>query len=203
MDTLSCRKSDKMPYKFVSKFCHLPQMNCVICGTGNMGVIIDWIAFVQKSIAANGIYQLDILTSRSLPGFMKEHNGDNLCTIYQFGLHEIDKFFHGFVYRSTDDFKSNELQQGLGVKPPDAFLDEHGALDLSDIPSDENNIDGIFIYVMDKQKKFDEKRPLKDRVRIGGLNQIIMLTREYALTKTIKAFDDLEEDLNFMLQQMS
>ena len=133
MDTLSSRAVDHGPHKFVSKIFPLPHMNCVICGTGNMGAILDWFCFVEKNIVANGIYQLDLLTSQTIIPFMDDHNGENSCTIYQFGLHETDNKFHGYAYRSTNKFSSEEIICGIGIKPPDAFKTAEGELDLSGI----------------------------------------------------------------------
>lgn len=53
-------------------------------------------------------YQLNKSTATCIVEFMKEHNGDNSCSIYQFGLHELDHKFHGYVYRSINGFVCEE-----------------------------------------------------------------------------------------------
>lgn len=81
MDTLALSKENREPFKMVTKFFPIPHMNCLICGTGNMNAILDWFIFIEKNIIANGIYQLNKLTTECIGEFMKEHNGDNSCSI--------------------------------------------------------------------------------------------------------------------------
>lgn len=204
MDTLSLRQDVKTPYKFVSKFCHLPQMNCVICGTGNMGAIIRWIAFVQERIAANGIYQLDLLTQSTYPEFMKNEtvSDDLTTTLYQFGLSELDGLFHGYAYRSTSKFKSEEIVYGIGVKPPDVFISDT-ALDMGKVNFSLEDIEKSFISIMEKQKKHDDELPIENRMGIGGHIQMIMLTESGTITKSLKPFDDFEEQLDFINGSLS
>ncbi|SCP99552.1 hypothetical protein [Anaerobium acetethylicum] len=201
MDTLSLSMENRMPYKFVSKFVHLPQMNCVICGTGNMLAIIHWIAYVQERMAANGIYQLNLLTSQRLKEFMKREvvNAELSTTIYQFGLSELDNNFHGYAYRSTNNFESEEIAYGIGVKPPEVFI-ENGTLNMELIGFDGNHIEESFIRIMEKQKERDDMLP--EKVGIGGCVQLIILTRGGAITKTINVFDDFEEQYTFVCKQL-
>lgn len=150
MDTLSLRANDHKPYKFVSKIFPLPHMDCVICGTGNLEAIINWFSFVNKNVIANGIHQLDLLTRQSIVSFMAEHNGNNSCTIYQFGLNEIDDKFHGFAYRSSRGFSGEEIDYGLGVKPQDAFRIPDGQFDQSKISGE--SAEEILANIMHQQK---------------------------------------------------
>lgn len=203
MDTLSLRAIDKLPYKMITKFFPLPHMNCLICGTGNMGAIIDWFAWVEKNIVANGIYQLNKLTQQVIGNFMNEHNGDNLCTIYQFGLHEIDGKFHGYAYRSTNDFQSEEIKHGVGVKPPDAFITADGTLSLDKYAPEGISIEEILSNIMHRQKEYDETLDVSERLGIGGIIQIVILTKDNIIIKNYKYFDDFENTYNQILENLN
>lgn len=203
MDTLSLNALTHKPHKYVTKFLPLPHMNCVICGTGNMGAIIDWFSFVEKNIVANGIYQLNLLTQQVICDFMNEHNGENSCTIYQFGLHEIDNKFYGYAYRSTNEFNSEEINKGIGVKPPDAFINKSGELDFNDINTNNSSIDDLLYEIMLKQKIYDDTRNENDRLGIGGIVQVLYLTKDNIVIKNYKYFDDYEEKHTQMLDALN
>lgn len=201
MDTLTLKKADNMPYKFVSKFIHLPQMNCIICGTGNMPAIIHWIAHVQECMQSNGIYQLNLLTSQVLNEFMRTEvvTLALTTTIYQFGLSELDNNFHGYAYRSTNNFESEEIAYGIGIKPPDAFI-ENKALNMDLVDFNFDNIENSFVRIMEKQKERDDK--LVDKLGIGGYMQMILLSHAGAITKSIKVFDDFSEHNAYICDQL-
>jgi hypothetical protein len=203
MDTLSLLARNKKPFKFVSKMFLLPHMQCVICGTGNMGAIIDWYSFVQKNILSNGIYQLNELSKKAIPQFMKEHNEDNSCTIYQFGLHELDDKFHGFAYRSTNNFQSEEIQYGFGIKPPDAFKDENGMIDFDTISSLSTKPEEVLAAVMRIQKDYDDKLDIDKRLGIGGKIEILYLSRDSMVIRNYDVFDDYDEIYGQMLEGLS
>ncbi len=192
MDTLSVRDIDKKPHKMVTKFFPLPHMNCIICGTGNMNAIIDWFAWVEKNIVANGIYQLNELTQQCIKTFMDEHNGDNPCTIYQFGLHELDGKFHGYAYRSSNNFESEEIRQGIGVKPSLAFLTSEGNIDLAPYAPEGTSMEKIFSNIMHRQKEYDDNLDVSERLGIGGIVQIVILSKDNMVIKNFEYFDDFE-----------
>lgn len=203
MDTLSLRATDNELHKMVTKFFPLPHMNCLICGTGNMGAIIDWFAWVENNIVANGIYQLNELTQQTIKVFMDEHNGINLCTIYQFGLHELDRKFHGYAYRSTNDFKSEEIEQGIGVKPPDAFLTQEGHLDLTSFTSETSSFEEILCNIMLQQKEYDDSLDKSKRLGIGGIVQIVIMCRDNIVIRNYKYFDDFDDAHNQILNNLN
>lgn len=201
MDTLSLRAVDHKPYKMVTKFMPIPHMNSLICGTGNMGAVIDWFSWVEKNVIANGIYQLDRITRQVIKEFMQEHNGDNLCTIYQFGLHELDGKFHGYAYRSTDDFEGEEIH-GLRVKPPDAFLSPDGTVDLSPYAPEGATIQEILKNIMHRQKEYDDSLNVEDRLGIGGIIQIVILSKDRIVIENYEYFDDFESTHIEMLKNL-
>jgi len=192
MDTLALSAENKAPFKFVTKFFPLPHMNCIICGTGNMQAIIDWFGWVQKNIVANGIYQLDELSKKALRDFMKNANSDNFCTIYQFGLHEIDNKFHGFAYRSTNNYESEEIKQGIGVKPADAFKTVDSGTDLSPYMPAGASVEEFLTRIMKQQKEYDSLLGVEERLGIGGIIQIVYLNRDSMVIKNHKYFDDFD-----------
>lgn len=123
---------------------------------------------------------------------MDAHNGDNPCTIYQFGLHELNKKFHGYAYRSTNDFKSEELAQGsICVKPPDAFLTQGGNMNLTPYGSEGSSIEEILFNITRQQKQYDDALAISKRLGIGGIIQVIVLSQDNIVIKNYKHFDDL------------
>lgn len=204
MDTLAVLQDTKTPFKFVSKFCHLPQMNCVICGTGDMSAIVRWIAYVQENIVANGIYQLDLLTQSIFPTFMRNEiaHEDASTTLYQFGLSELDNAFYGYAYRTIDNYKSEQLEYGLGLKPQDAFHKD-GALDPKEAHFDLHDCENSLINIMERQKQYDDDLPTSEKVGIGGYIQMIFLTKDQTITKTLKVFDDLGKQYQTILEACS
>lgn len=199
MDTLVIDSKDKIPIKMVTKFIVIPNINCIICGTGNFNAIVDWFAWVQKNIICVGIYQLNKLTAQVLPDFMKKYNGNNVCTIYQFGLDEIDKKFHGYVYRSTDKFISEEIQYGLSVKPYDAFSVTDGMLNIEEHISYDDGIEEIFYKLMQIQKEYDYSLEVNERVGIGGMVEVVILKKDYISIRNYKYFDDYEDTYKKMI----
>ncbi len=202
MDTLSLRAVDHKPYKMVTKFLPIPHMNTLICGTGNMSAIIDWFSWVEKNVIANGIYQLDKITQQVIKEFMDTHNGDNSCTIYQFGLHELDGKYHGYAYRSANDFRSEEIQQGIGVKPPDAFLTADRTVDLSPYAPEGATIQEILSNIMHRQKEYDDSLDVDDRLGIGGIIQIVFLSKDKMTIENYEYFDDFESTYVEMLKNL-
>lgn len=202
MDTLSLRAVDHKPYKMVTKFLPIPHMNTLICGTGNMGAIIDWFSWVEKNVIANGIYQLDKITQQVIKKFMDEHNGDNSCTIYQFGLHELDGKYHGYAYRSANGFRSEEIQKGIGVKPPDAFLTADGTMDLSPYAPEGATIQKMLSNIMHRQKEYDDSLDVDDRLGIGGIIQIVILSKDKMVIENYEYFDDFESTHVEMLKNL-
>lgn len=194
MDTLSLREKDKKPHKMLTKFLPLPHMNCLICGTGNAGAVIDWFAWVEKNIVANGIDILNKLTQQVIKGFMEEHNGGHLCTIYQFGLHEIDEKFYGFAYRSTNDFKCEELKKAvICVKPVDAFGSEEGYVDLTPCCLEDSPLEEILCNIMRRQKGYDDALDISERLGIGGMIQVVYMSQDCIVIKNLERFEDFEE----------
>ncbi|AIQ75890.1 hypothetical protein MKZ21_24765 [Paenibacillus sp. FSL P2-0536] len=55
MDTLSLSMYDRKPYKYASKIFPLPHLRGVMCGTGNLDLILKWYTRIQKNVVAKDI----------------------------------------------------------------------------------------------------------------------------------------------------
>ena len=99
--------------------------------------------------------------------------------MYHFGFSEDTGEIATFAYRSTNDFASERLQHGTGVKPecsvPDGKLYEH-------LPS-----------MMQEQRAIQAEKPLPERVHIGGEAMAIHLTAETCKYSRLFAFPDFQD----------
>lgn len=191
MDTLVTRNDDKEPFKMTTKYFPLPHINCIICGTGNFEAIVDWGAFVLKKVIAYGICKLNELTEEALPAFMQDYNCEMGCTIYQLGLNEKDNKFYGYVYRSYNNFKSEEIPKGIVIKPQQAFVTtEDKEIDLSNYIEGSIEAGGFFSKIMQAQKDYDDNLDRKERIGIGGIVQVVQLTKDNINISNYKYFDD-------------
>jgi hypothetical protein len=102
-------------------------------------------------------------------------------TVYHFGFSEEDGTIHSYAYRSTNSFKSESLQYGVGVKPvcqiPEGF----------EFPKD-------IIKMMDEQRAIQNTLPKNERVYIGGKIQIHHLTNNGFNAYIFGQFADYESD---------
>jgi len=178
MDTLSSQRTETglKPYKFLSKIFPLMHMNSVLCGTGNFHPILKWFEYIESSIVAYGIVQLNRLTKLSIKEFMeKENSTDEPTTLYQFGLSEVDGRFYGYAYRSTNNYTSEELQYTIGVKPRDAFNTSEEIFEFI-----QGNIDqGVLVALMLKLKGYDDNlgNQHPNKVGIGGQMETCLLQK--------------------------
>ena len=193
MDTLSSKYTETglKPFKFLSKIFPLMHMNSILCGTGNFQPILKWFEYIESSIVANGIFQLNRLTELSINAFMEIENAtEEPTTLYQFGLSEIDGKFYGYAYRSTNNYASEELQYSIGVKPQDAF---NSIEELSEYI--QGNIDqDVLASLLLKLKEYDDNlgdmHP--DKVGIGGQMEICILQKNSLQIVRQDIFSDCE-----------
>ena len=170
--------------------------------TGNITAIIKWVLFVREKAYANGIYHLDLIAQQSLQQVMAGQiiTKDISVTIYQFGLSKINNYFHGYAYRSSNEFRSENIAYGLGIKPSDAFDDDekkHMVFSSFDNSSPEA-METSFVNLMCTQKEYDDNLPIRERLGIGGKIQLLLMTHEITLSKTLFVFPDIEEDLRII-----
>lgn len=190
MDTLMLRANKKTPFKYISKIFMIPHLNGVICGTGSADFVLKWYLFVQRSIIAKDIEHLDLYASEALQKLAKNSPCGFSVTIYHFGWSEINNKFIGLVYRSTNNFVSEFMHYGLGIKPRiniDSF---------NELPED-------FVKIIKIQKMQDEALQIEDRLGIGGdIHFLVMTEGGFTLSKCHR-FDDYEKIYNQMLDNLS
>ena len=79
---------------------------------------------------------------------------DLMTTVYHFGFSEVTGLIHSFAYRSTNNFRSEQISYGLGYKP-ECTIPEN--------PSPEHITD-----MMESQRSIQASKPEKERLYIGG-----------------------------------
>lgn len=109
MDTLSISTDKRTPYKFVSKIFPLPHLRGALCGTGNLDLVLDWHREIQKNIIAQSIDFFAENSTDILVKLNENYPKNATTTMYQFGYSQTLNKFRGFVFRSTNKFKLEEL----------------------------------------------------------------------------------------------
>jgi hypothetical protein len=193
MDTLSISVQDRTPYKFASKIFPLPHLRSVMCGTGNLDLILEWYTTIQKNVISYDIDYFSQLTSDTLKSLNAKYPPEATTTIYQFGYsHKHDKF-RGFVYRSTNDFKSEEYEYCTAYKPQVDF-DFFGE-------AEKHGLDEAFIKLITMQKIEDDA--CIDRVGIGGEIHRFIMTKDSNKLDIIHRFPDHEEQYGQMVDKLN
>ena len=197
-DTLAS-ESGLGPLKFVNKVFSLPYLNTLIAGTGIMDLAIDWYSFIQKSIVAKDIVNLDKITQNKLSDLYKSYKTDELstATIYQFGFcKEINRHI-GFAYRSTNGFVSEKLIPSIGIKPSDG-------IDLTkDQPAKEEQFEDYSKRMAIQQKYIDDQKCEKERLGIGGDLYYYILKKDVIEIKKIYEFPDKNINYIEMLNKLA
>ncbi|MEK4451267.1 hypothetical protein [Paenibacillus sp. FSL L8-0506] len=191
MDTLSTSSNDRTPYKFASKIFPLPHLRGVMCGTGNIDLILDWYRTIQKNIVAQNIDYFAENSSDILLKLNENYPEYATTTIYQFGYSESVGKFRGFVFRSTNDFKQEELNYCIAQKPQVNF----------NFDNFEENIDENLVDLMMLQKLEDDQK--LDKVGIGGEIHRMILTKHASRIDIIHRFSDFELQYEQMLKNLS
>lgn len=149
------------------------------------GFLGKWFIEVNDRMVIRDIDNLDYHTPQALrsfwQGFVNEYSlsGDQTTTIYHFGFSEEDGFIHSYAYRSANNFSSESLPYGIGVKP------ECTSVENLEFPKDIKRL-------MDEQRSIQLSRPENERVHIGGKIQILHLTKSGFVVFTVDQFDDFE-----------
>lgn len=188
MDTLVVRPDNKRPIKFVTKIYPIPHLTSVMCGTGVMQFALHWSNTIQTKVVGTDITSLDDLAPAVLPQ-MAAHYGiskDQTSTIYHFGFAKNQGRFVGFAYRSTNGFKSEVLQDGIGFKPHSEELKQ-----LATTVLDSNKITDM-IALMTGQKAMDDGQSVTRRLGIGGEIQLLLLDEAAVTVRVIHRFPDYD-----------
>jgi hypothetical protein len=179
-------------HKFATKIFPLPHLQLIICGTGLLQLATDWYLFVQTSAVVRSIIGLNKFAPAILRELWARHPeaSGTSGTIYHFGFDEEAGYFRGFAFRSSNDFEEEELQQNaFGVKPP-VLMPE-----IKTLP------DG-FIELVSRQREEDLRRPVQERIGVGGEVQFAILTQNSVTITTCHRFDDFEEIWEEMLANL-
>jgi hypothetical protein len=123
---------------------------------------VEWYCTVVSSLLAKDLKQLDEFIPDQLRNIFQRHQAqcarEVTSTIYHFGFDEGESRFIGFAYRSTNNFRSEQLPEGTGIKPNN--------IDVKDFVV--RNFPDDFINLAKQQKAADEDSALNERVGIGG-----------------------------------
>jgi len=186
MDTLATTKKGD-PFMYTSKAFALPHLRMIICGTGLGGFLGRWFIKINDLIVTNGIKNLDYHAPNSLRAIWDEYLGTmsdpftGTTTVYHFGFLENTNTIKSYVYRSENNFESEERDQyGLGVKPECTVPTSY------EFPKD---IPGL----MFEQREIQNKKPASERIYIGGEILIYQLMQEGIAIFSMGKFDDYEE----------
>lgn len=184
-DTLATSPTGE-PSFFTTKAFIVSHLQMIMCGTGMGGFLGKWFIEVNDRMVVRGIENLDFHTPKILPSlwnnFKKENSvPDKLTTtVYHFGFSEEDGLIHSYAYRSANNFVSEPLPYGMGIKPE--CISSEGF----EFPRDIKKI-------MDEQRSLQQSRLQDERIFIGGKIQIHHLTKTGFAIYVIDQFDDFEE----------
>ena len=180
-DTLAV-STDGEPMFFSSKALYLPHLRTIIAGTGLAGFASAWFNMVNSSMLVKGIEGLNKHTPEALrkgwqeyeqhPGFVARLTS----TVYHFGFSEDTGEMTSFAYRSTNNFESERLGYGTGVKPECSIL--------------EGNLFENVRAMMDEQRAIQSKLPQHERLHIGGSAYALHLTGAGCSTSELFEFED-------------
>lgn len=159
-DTLVTGQSDQ-PAFFTTKVHSVPHWNGLICGTGSLGLITDWLHSALGGMLAVDLIDLDAFVPEALLDLHAARGNEEAeacsTTIYHFGYDRAKDAFKGFAYRSTNLFASEPLEYGTYTKPGIKL----GSQRVEQFPND-------FVSVCRRQRLKQDTLPEKERVFIGG-----------------------------------
>lgn len=182
-DTLGV-SHDGSPFILTNKATFLPTLKTVICGTGAGGFHSRWAEYVNSRMVLLGIDNLDYHTPDLLREmwlkYKREFSSpeDLTVTVYHIGFSLFTSKIKQFAYRSTDDFKSQEIPNGWFYKPECSTPDGEEILD-------------VIKAMMFEQRAIQDAKPASERVYIGGQINAIILEANCVRHMTIADFPDV------------
>lgn len=192
-DSVVSSPADMQPMLFTTKVYPVPHWKGLICGTGIMNVVTEWAFAAMTSILARDLIHLDEFAPDALRTLFKkvttQLGATGTVTLYHFGFSAIENRFVGFAYRSTNNFVSEQLGYGIGLKPDPQLAPEEN-VSITDFPGD-------LVSMALLQKAKDEAKPVEDRVGIGGELFAYLMRRDdngsvYLNVSQCGAFEDFE-----------
>ena len=184
-DTLAT--SEGRPFMFTTKAFIVPHLQMIMCGTGVGGFLGRWFIKVNDGVVVRDVDHLDYHTPKSLAAFWGDYKkevslSDSITTtVYHFGFSAQDGLIHSYAYRSANNFKSERLPYGIGVKPE------------CQVPND-YEFPAAIKQMMDEQRAIQASRPEHERIYIGGKIIIHHLTQMGFSVYTLDQFEDHDSD---------
>lgn len=174
------------PLLFTTKAFVLPHLSMVICGTGIGGFLGRWFNMINDGMVIKGIDDLNHHTPQILKTLWGNFNNYEISslefttTVYHFGISENDEVMHAYAYRSANDFTSEIIGCGIGVKP------ECEIPEKLEFPVE-------IISIMDNQRYCQTLKSKNERVYIGGERIIHQITKNGIIIYSYGKFDDFHE----------
>lgn len=176
------------PLMFTTTAFVIPHLRMIVAGMGVAGFLGRWFVQINDRMVVRGIDHVDYHTPRTLAAVWREHRQEFSIpagapiTVYHFGFSEETGLIHSFVYKSSNNFRSDQLRQhGLGAQPECTVPKEY------ELPTDIKTM-------MLEQRTIQAARPKGERICIGGEIQIHHLTERGFRIFTIDKFEDYDAD---------
>jgi len=190
-DTLSVDADAQQPHSFLTKFAVLPHLGLAATGTGNGLFLAEWYSVLRSDLIARDIDHVDSYAPGELRRIGDSHDlTSSTATAYHFGYSPSRDRYVAHVYRSTRQFESELILDGMGLKPP-----------ISD-PPDAPEFPQAFVEIMTRQHDEDRARPTHQRVGIGGEIQCVHVSGGGFLVFTLHRFPSYEEDYTMMCSRL-
>lgn len=189
MDTLSIDAENREPLVFLTKYAVLPHLDTIVTGTGHGSFVADWMHYARCNVIATDIDHLNQYTPDSLRRLAANHEnlGRITATIYHFGFSSARNRFLAYVYRSTKNWESEEILDGVGVKPQIDFY-----------PDETFELPAAFIELAKRQREQDNSLPPYERVGIGGDIHFVVMNRNGIHVSRCYRFPSYDQDFEAM-----
>ena len=108
---------------FQSKVRPFPHANMIVAGTGVADVVSGWVHYLSTQALFRDVRGADVIATQTLRRLHTEVVGDSTgpnltTTIYHFGFERGSDTTVRYVYRSTNDYVAERIEEpGFGVKP--------------------------------------------------------------------------------------
>ena len=178
------------PAFFCTKANHIPHLKMLVAGMGAAGFSNQWALHASTGMVVRGIQNLNHHTPEGLRNLWNKYRVEHslpesfTTTLYQFGISEKTGQVVSFAYRSTNNFVSEELNYGTGVKPECTIM--------------EGNLIDSIPEMMVQQRTIQNSAPKSERIYIGGEIIAFHLTSNGCNTFKISEFDDFSEQTAFI-----
>jgi len=145
------------------------------------------------SLVVRDIDHVDRYTPEGLSILAKqcENLNKKTSTVYHFGFAENRNRYVAYAYRSSNEWQSEEIQYGFGVKPQ---IDVQ-FLDIIQLPD-------TFIDIMKRQRDEDLKLELSKRVGVGGDIHFVQMKDGNINVSVCHRFESYEEDYERMCENL-